>query len=75
VILDLELPGKSGTDVYADIAAEHPDIKVLLSSGQTLGPAAEKLLNDGAVGFLQKPYDLWELRRAVLKAIAPPESE
>ncbi len=75
VILDLELPGKSGTEIYGDIVAENPDIKILLSSGQTLGPAAEELLNDGAVGFLQKPYDLWELRRAVLKAIAPPESE
>ncbi len=73
VILDLELPGKSGTDMYDEIINEQPDMKVLLSSGQTLGAAAEKLLSDGAVGFLQKPYDLWELRRAVREAIPSPE--
>jgi len=71
VILDLEFPGKSGTELYGDIIAEQPLMKVLLSSGQALGAAAEKLLREGAVGFLQKPYDLWELRRAVRKAISP----
>jgi|GEM_PF-1573996 len=70
VILDLEMPGKSGAEVFAEIKSARPDLKILLSSGQTPGPVARQLLGQGAAGFLQKPYDLWELRRAVKDAIA-----
>ncbi len=70
VILDLELPGKSGVEIFPQIKKAQPNLKVLLSSGQPLGPAAEKLLDQGAVGFLQKPYDLWELRNAIRNAVS-----
>ncbi|MFC1476061.1 PAS domain S-box protein [Candidatus Zixiibacteriota bacterium] len=70
VILDLEMPGKSGAEIFAEIKRDQPDLKILLSSGQAPGPAAKRLLAKGAAGFLQKPYDLWELRRAVKSAIS-----
>jgi PAS domain S-box-containing protein len=70
VILDLELPGKSGAEIFADIRRETPTLKILLSSGQAPKSTARQLLNAGAAGFLQKPYDLWELRRAVKSAIS-----
>ena len=69
VILDLELPGRSGAEVLAEIRQTFPQLKVLLSSGQAPGPVVKQLLASGAVGFLQKPYDLWELRRAVKNAV------
>jgi len=71
VILDLEMPGKSGAEIFAEIRRARPDVKILLSSGQVPGSVAKRLLAEGAAGFLQKPYDLWELRRAVKNAIAP----
>jgi PAS domain S-box-containing protein len=70
VILDLEMPGKSGTEIFAEIKRDLPDLKILLSSGQAPSPATKRLLARGAAGFLQKPYDLWELRRAVKSAIS-----
>jgi len=69
VILDLEIPGKGGAEIFADIKLARPDLKILLSSGQAPGSEAKRLLADGAAGFLQKPYDLWELRRAVEDAV------
>jgi PAS domain S-box-containing protein len=74
VILDLELPGRSGAEIFADIRRVLPDTRILLTSGQPPGPAAKRLLAEGAVGFLQKPYDLWELRRAVKSAIGASSS-
>jgi len=70
MILDLEIPGKGGVDIFADVKQALPDLKILLSSGQAPGPEAKRLLAEGAAGFLQKPYDLWELRRAVEDAVA-----
>ncbi len=60
VFLDIRMPLVDGIAVIEDIRAEAPDAVVVVVSGD---PNREALaLDRGAHAFLQKPFDLDELR-------------
>jgi len=61
VILDMVMPHLSGKDTFHLLRQINPGAQVLLSSGFSVEGEAQVLLNEGAVGFLQKPYYLLEL--------------
>ncbi len=61
VILDLMMPRMSGRDVFAALRRLDPGVKVLVASGYSLDGEAQALLDDGAIGFLQKPFELGTL--------------
>ena len=67
-ILDVVMPG-GGAPLMERIREAHPDVRVLLSSGY--GPAGEvrQMIDMGARGFLQKPYEIRELKAAVEAAL------
>ena len=71
VILDMIMPDISGGEVYDRLREINPDIKVLLSSGYSLGGQARDILARGCEGFIQKPFNMRELShklREVLEA-------
>ena len=70
VLLDMVMPEMSGSNVFDRIKAIDPKVKVLLSSGYTLDGEAQGLLARGAAGFVQKPYRIDELARAIARALA-----
>ena len=55
IILDMAMPVMGGAEVFPHIAKGWPKTKVVVCSGYELGPAAQKLLDQGAHAFLQKP--------------------
>ncbi|MDF1591939.1 MAG: response regulator [Desulfobacterales bacterium] len=61
IVLDMILPGMSGGEVFDKIKEINPDVKVLLSSGYSIDGQAEKILERGCDGFIQKPYKLKDL--------------
>jgi len=61
VILDMIMPDISGGEVYDRLREINPDIKVLLSSGYSLGGQARDILARGCKGFIQKPFNMREL--------------
>lgn len=61
VILDMSMPVMSGYDVFHAIHAIDKRIRVLLTSGFSYLEQAEKAVNEGAGGFLQKPYSMASL--------------
>ena len=65
VILDMIMPGISGGEVYNQLKAINPDIKVLLSSGYSIDGQAAKILERGCDGFLQKPFNIKDLSQKV----------
>ena len=65
VILDMIMPEMQGREVFHRIRHIHPGCKVLLSSGYSIDGEAEKILNLGAKGFIQKPFSLAQLSRKV----------
>jgi signal transduction histidine kinase/ActR/RegA family two-component response regulator len=56
IILDMIMPGMSGSETYNQIKNIHPDVKVLLSSGYSISGEATEILNRGCNGFIQKPF-------------------
>ena len=65
VILDMIMPGMGGGDVYDRIKTISPNVKVLLSSGYSVEGRAEKILNRGCDGFIQKPFNIKELSQKI----------
>jgi len=69
VVLDMILPGMSGGEVYDRIKEIKPEVRVLLSSGYSIDGQAEKILDRGCDGFIQKPYNLMDLSKQVRKIL------
>jgi two-component system cell cycle sensor histidine kinase/response regulator CckA len=65
VILDMILPGVSGSDTFDRLREISSGIKVLLSSGYSLNGKAQTIMERGCNGFLQKPFQLEQLSRKV----------
>ncbi|MFC1565193.1 PAS domain S-box protein [candidate division KSB1 bacterium] len=61
VILDIIMPEMDGNEAFKLLAEIDPDIKVIISSGYSKERKAEKLLEGGAVAFIQKPFRMNEL--------------
>jgi PAS domain S-box-containing protein len=58
VILDMIMPELSGRQTFEAIRKIRPDIKVLLSTGNTFEGHAQELLASGCSGFIQKPFEV-----------------
>jgi PAS domain S-box-containing protein len=68
VLLDLTMPGMHGKEVLKAIRAAAPDLPVVVMSGYSTREVARELINQGASGFLEKPFSLSALR-AQLRAL------
>ena len=56
VLLDMCMPHMDGAETFRALKRISPDLKVLLISGHSLGEDVRALLQEGARGFLQKPF-------------------
>ena len=65
VVLDLDLPGKSGLDLLKDIRHERPRLPVLILSVHLPEQFAVRTLRAGASGFLSKDAAPDELVKAI----------
>ena len=60
-------------DVFARLRRTNPEAAILVSSGYSIEGEAQELLDDGARGFLQKPFDMAALSE-VLRSSLPAET-
>lgn len=58
VILDLVMPHKGGKETFGMIRKRYPSLKVLVSSGYSENGEAREVIESGADGFIQKPYQI-----------------
>jgi two-component system, cell cycle sensor histidine kinase and response regulator CckA len=58
IILDMVLPGMTGAEAFAALKEIDRGVQVLVVSGYSLDGQAQQLVDDGARGFLQKPFDM-----------------
>ncbi len=65
VILDIQLPGKKGVEVFAEIKSQWPETPVLMISGFTNEDKLTHLYELGVAGYLSKRVVYEELRLAV----------
>lgn len=70
IMLDLNMPDLNGRQTFSIIREFNPNIPVILSSGFIRASATEEFRAIGMNGFLQKPYDLSGLQKA-LEEVCP----
>ncbi len=70
VILDINMPDRSGIDILRHIRAGHPETRVLVMSGFSEKQYAINVLRAGAAGYLAKDQAPEEFMRAVHAVLA-----
>ena len=65
VMLDMIMPGFGGVETFRRLRAIDADIPVFLFSGYSQDEAVQELLNEGASGFVQKPYRIEDLAEVI----------
>ncbi len=69
VIIDLVMPRMNGRDCFLAMKAINPNVRAILSSGYEPDGSVQELLNEGALGFAQKPYNVVQLSQTVARAL------
>jgi len=69
IILDMIMPGLDGSKTFDQLRMIHPSVPVLLSSGYSLNGQANKIMQKGCNGFIQKPFSLTQLSKRIRKII------
>ncbi|OPZ28858.1 MAG: Blue-light-activated protein [Lentisphaerae bacterium ADurb.BinA184] len=72
VILDMIMPDMNGRDVFRQLRVLRPELAVLVCTGYSTGDDVQDVLNEGARGVLQKPFQRNELAAKVELAMAAP---
>lgn len=69
IVLDVILPDLNSDQVYRQLRKINPNVLVLLSSGYNVNRQITSLLNQGCVGFVQKPFQSQSLSSKVRAAL------
>jgi CheY-like chemotaxis protein len=69
VLLDLTMPIMGGRECFKRLKEIDPRVRVLVSSGFSAESTASDMMSEGALAYVQKPYDIDGLARLVRQAI------
>jgi len=61
ILLDLIMPGMGGQKCLEGLLKIDPSVPVVITSGYTAGIDAQEILQNGATGFINKPYQVTTL--------------
>ncbi len=68
-LLDINIPGESGIELLSDIRRDHPEVAVLMVTGEDSPELAMTAIEQGAYGYLLKPIAAGELLINVATAL------
>jgi cyclic di-GMP phosphodiesterase len=68
-LLDVNIPGESGMELLSHIRRAHPEVAVLMVTGEDSTELAMKAIEQGAYGYLIKPVAAGELLINVANAL------
>lgn len=73
IISDLRMPGVSGIELHARLAAARPELldRLILSTGDSVSSEASDFLRHSSCPVLNKPFELAELRALLARVHAP----
>jgi len=69
VILDVKMPGLSGTDILKQIKEIDPEIKVIMLTGYSSKDTAVEALRGRADDYIEKPVDEEAVRRMIARLL------
>jgi len=70
LLVDVQLPGKSGLDVTRQAKALRPDVPIVVMTAFASMETAIEAIREGAFDYASKPMNLDELRQVVARALA-----
>jgi FixJ family two-component response regulator len=70
LVLDVQMPGLSGLDLQAELQQRDLRLPIVFITGHGTVPMGVQAMKQGAVDFLQKPFDSLALIATIRKAIA-----
>ncbi len=65
VIMDINMPGRQGTEVLPDIAGRFPETAVIMASGVTDTSVIAQCIKDGAKDYINKPFRFEQVLQSV----------
>jgi len=75
VLCDVSMPGESGLDLLASLAADFPEVAVVMTTGLDDPATAAQAYDIGAYGYLIKPFTANEIRITLASALRRSELE
>jgi FixJ family two-component response regulator len=72
LILDVAMPGMSGPELHQELKRRGQDVPTIFISGQRDEAIPPRLIQQGAVGFLLKPFSDEALVAAIRAALQDP---
>jgi FixJ family two-component response regulator len=74
LITDVRMPGIDGLELQRRVRLQYPRLPVILITAHYDNEIRQRALNQGAAGFLYKPFDAADLLSAIELALStPPE--
>lgn len=70
VVLDMVMPGKNGSETFYELKKINSGVKVVLASGYAKEETTKNVLKDGAIAFVQKPFDHTEFSKLLYTIVA-----
>jgi FixJ family two-component response regulator len=70
LVLDLNMPGMSGLDLQQNLNAAGVALPVIFLSGRADGPNAVRAVKEGAIDFIEKPFDYKQVVALVRECLA-----
>jgi FixJ family two-component response regulator len=72
MITDVRMPGIDGLELQRRVRLERPELAVILISAHYDEETRQRALDQGAAGFLYKPFDAVELLGKIERALGEP---
>ncbi len=69
VVSDVNMPGKSGIELLAEINRKWPEIPVLIITGMPRIESAVECIKLGAFDYISKPFDLVQFSKTIKQAL------
>ncbi len=69
VVLDIRLPGINGLDLLLKVRKQIPSAKVIIMTAYGSSDVREKAMARGSLYYIEKPFDVEDLRSLILKAL------
>jgi len=69
LVTDVRMPGMDGIELQRCIRLDRPELPVIFISAHHDDETRKRALDEGAAGFLYKPFDGGELLRAIEDAL------
>ncbi len=69
VLLDLIMPGMGGKRCMEELLKKNPKLKIIIASGYSGEDSVTQLLENGAKGFVTKPYNIKDVLKIIRKVL------